>query len=75
METRFTLTVSQDSPSASPGHAELTETETWALAQSVKRVGWTEFRGNAADEAEAQQIRSAIDKLQQALAGAGVAPR
>jgi hypothetical protein len=71
----FTLTVSQESSDAPRGHAELTEAETWALAQFIKRVGWTEFRGNAADEAEACEIRSAIDKLQQALAGAGVAPR
>jgi len=71
----FTLTVSQEPSDAPRGHAELTEAETWALAQFVKRVGWTEFRGNAVDEAEAYQIRSAVDKLQRALAGAGIAPR
>lgn len=75
MRTIFTLTVSEDPSNFPHGHAELSHAEVWALAQFVKRVGWTEFRGNAADEAEAQQIRSAIDKLQQALAGAGVAPR
>lgn len=71
----FTLTVSED-PSNSPhGHAELTEAEAWALAQFAKRVGWNEMRSHAVDEAEAAEMRSAIEKLQQALAGAGVAPR
>jgi hypothetical protein len=31
--------------------------------------------GNAADENEVSEIRSAIDKLQKALASAGLAPR
>jgi hypothetical protein len=41
----------------------------------VKRVGWTEMRSNAIDEAEAEEMRSAIEKLQHALADAGVVPR
>ena len=71
----YTLTISEDPSNFPHGHAELSPAEAWALAQFVKRVGWDAMRGNAVDDAEADQIRSAIDKLQQALAGAGVAPR
>ena len=46
-----------------------------ALAQFVKRVGWSEFRVNAVDDAEAYEIRAAVDALQRALAEAGFAPR
>ncbi len=51
------------------------ENEAWALAQFVKRVGWSEMRGCAVDEAEAYAIRAAIDSLQKALAAAGFVPR
>lgn len=46
-----------------------------ALAQFVKRVGWSEFRGNAVDEREAYVIRDAVDALAKALAEQGYAPR
>jgi hypothetical protein len=46
-----------------------------ALAQFVKRVTWTEMRGRAADDAEAYEIRAAIDTFQKALTEAGYAPR
>ncbi|MBR8029918.1 hypothetical protein KDX27_39150 [Burkholderia cenocepacia] len=71
----FTLTVSSDSATAPKGLADLNDGEAWALAQFVKRVGWSEFRELAVDEAEAYEIRSAIEKLQGALAEAGLAPR
>jgi len=71
----FNLIVSQDPSNTQRGYAELSDAEALALAQFVKRVGWDELRGNAADDAEAYQIRSAVEKLQTALAGAGVAPR
>lgn len=35
------------------------EDEAWALAQFAKRVGWSEMRGGAVDEAETYQIRLA----------------
>jgi hypothetical protein len=73
--TIFTVTISEDPTNLPHGHAELSEAEAWALAQFVKRLGWTEMRGNAVDDNEAYEIRSALDKLQQALAGAGLAPR
>jgi len=46
-----------------------------ALAQFVKRVTWTEMRECAVDDAEAYEIRAAIDTLQKALAEADYAPR
>ena len=53
----------------------LGEDTAWALAQFVKRVGWSEFRGLAVDDEEAGQIRAGVDALQRALRDAGVAPR
>ena len=53
----------------------LTDDYALALAQFVKRVGWSEFRTNAVDDNEAAAIRSAVDVLQKALADAGYAPR
>ena len=46
-----------------------------ALAQFVKRVGWTEIRQNAVDDTEAYDMRDAIAALQKALAEAGISPR
>ncbi len=54
---------------------EMNEAETLALAQFVKRVGWSEFRENATDDEEAYLIRAAIGKLQEALARNGYNPR
>ena len=46
-----------------------------ALAQLVKRIGWTELRQNAQDDEEAYDMRNAVQELQNALALAGYAPR
>lgn len=54
---------------------DLTDSQAWALAQFVKRVGWQEFRTCAVDDNEAYEIRSGVDALQKALANAGYAPR
>jgi dissimilatory sulfite reductase (desulfoviridin) alpha/beta subunit len=54
---------------------ELSDAHAWALAQFVKRVGWQEFRSNAADDDEAHAIRDAVDLLQKALKESGYAPR
>ena len=54
---------------------ELSQAQALALAQFVKRVGWSEFRTNATDDDEAALIRSAVDVLQKSLAEAGYAPR
>ncbi len=54
---------------------ELPPSAALALAQFVKRVTWNEMRDCAVDEAEAYEIRAAIDTLQKALGQAGYAPR
>ena len=79
MTTRLpnTLTVAnnQQHRERPVGDTELSDAETLALAQFVKRLGWSEFRQNAASDDEAYLIRDAVSKLQDALAGAGYAPR
>lgn len=47
----------------------------WSLAQFVKRVGWSEIRANAADDHEADEIRTALEYLRDGLALAGFTPR
>lgn len=54
---------------------ELTPQEALALAQFVKRVGWSEFRQNAVDDDEAYVIRDAVDRVASGLAQVGYAPR
>lgn len=54
---------------------EASEDELWALAQFVKRVGWSEFISNAVDKDEAYEIRAGVDALQRGLARVGYAPR
>lgn len=54
---------------------DLSQAQALALAQFVKRVGWSEFRTNATDDDEAALIRSAVDVQQKSLAEAGYAPR
>lgn len=49
----------------------LTNAETVALAQFVKRVGWFEFTSNAGSEDEAYLVKEVFDKLQEILARSG----
>ena len=42
----------------------LTQPQAMALAQFVKRVGWSEFRSNAVDDDEAYLIRQALAVIQ-----------
>ena len=53
----------------------LTDGEAWNLAQFLKRVGFSDFRANAQDDAEAYAMRDAADRVRAALAEAGYAPR
>lgn len=55
--------------------ADLSDAEAMAFAQFLKRVGWREYRDNAAHDDEAYLMRDAGLKVQQALADAGYAPR
>lgn len=54
---------------------ELQPVHAQALAQFVKRLGWSEIRALAADEDEAYHMRWALARLRQELDFAGFAPR
>ncbi|WP_347988683.1 hypothetical protein [Methylomonas sp. AM2-LC] len=53
----------------------LTDQEVWDLAQYFKRTGFSDYRSNAVDEAEAYRMLSAGEKIRNALAELGYAPR
>jgi cytochrome c len=53
----------------------LEDQEAWDLAQFVKRIGWVEYRQNAASDEEAYRISHAVARLERALKEAGYAPR
>jgi hypothetical protein len=53
----------------------LTDSQAMALAQFVKRVGWSEFRSNAVGDDEAYVIRDAFDALRLELCVHGYSPR
>ena len=54
---------------------ELEETQALALAQFVKRVGWSDIRQNAVSDDEAYTMRDALGELAKALRESGFAPR
>jgi len=54
---------------------ELETERALALAQFVKRVGWSELCENAVDDEEAYRMRDALGALARALAESGFAPR
>jgi hypothetical protein len=54
---------------------ELSDNQAMALAQFVKRVGWSEMRGCAVDDEEAYEIRAALEQLRRSLVEAGLSPR
>ncbi|MBW2011201.1 MAG: hypothetical protein JRI32_06030 [Deltaproteobacteria bacterium] len=54
---------------------EMTESEAMALAQFLKRVGFTDFRSNAVSEDEAYTMIDASEKIRKELAEVGFAPR
>lgn len=54
---------------------ELPGDEAWALAQFVKRVGWTAMAECSESEEETYLIRAALGKLFEALREVGYAPR
>ena len=54
---------------------ELDAEQAWALAQLVKRIGWAECRSLAEDEAQTRLMIEATERVRQALAEVGYAPR
>ncbi|BBB62269.1 hypothetical protein UNDKW_4014 [Undibacterium sp. KW1] len=53
----------------------LDEEQAWALAQFLKRAGYSDYRPLAANEQEAQDMQAAADRLRMSLAEQGIAPR
>lgn len=68
----ITLTVA--TPVGASESESLTEAETSALAQFVKRVGWFEFNSHSVSEDEAHLVKQAVDKLQNVLSRSGFDP-
>ncbi|AXI59246.1 hypothetical protein DLD99_01780 [Pseudomonas kribbensis] len=53
---------------------DLTNAETLALAQFIRRVGWFEFSAHAGSDEEAHLVKQAVDKLQTILSRSGYDP-
>jgi hypothetical protein len=54
---------------------QFTDQEAWDLAQFLKRAGFTDYRSNAVDDAEAYRMLAAGEKVRSALAECGYRPR
>jgi hypothetical protein len=54
---------------------ELDTEQAWALAQLVKRIGWADCRSLAEDQAQTRLMIEATERVRQALAEVGYAPR
>jgi hypothetical protein len=52
----------------------LTEAQAWELAQFLKRVCFSDYRGGATTDAEAYHMRDAGELIRRALAEQGYAP-
>lgn len=55
--------------------AELSEQHAWALAEFLKRLGYSDVQPLAVDEQEAYDMIYAAEKVRAALAEKGYAPR
>lgn len=53
----------------------LTQEQALALAQFLKRLGWSEVRENTKDLEEANQARDALISIQNSLLSRGFDPR
>lgn len=58
-----------------PVQVELTTDEAWDYAQFLKRVGFSDYMGNAQDRNEAFRMMAVGEKFRAALADAGFSPR
>ncbi|MBW8832844.1 MAG: hypothetical protein JF606_26315 [Burkholderiales bacterium] len=56
-------------------HVELDGEQAWALAQLLKRIGFSDCRGLAQDDIEARLMITATERVRSALAEVGIAPR
>jgi len=56
-------------------HVELNAAQAWALAQLLKRIGWSDCRSLAENEHQTALMIQATERVRQALAEAGYAPR
>jgi len=54
---------------------ELDAAQAWALAQLLKRIGWSDCRSLAEDDEQTRQMIQATERVRAALAQAGFAPR
>lgn len=54
---------------------ELPDAVAWALAEFLKRAGYSHFRALAATEQEAWEMQVAGEMVAKALAEQGIAPR
>ena len=53
----------------------LTDAQAWEFAQFLKRVCYSDYRQHATSEAEAYRMVEAGERIREALAEAGYAPR
>jgi hypothetical protein len=56
-------------------HVELNPAQAWALAQLLKRLGWSDCRALAEDDEQTALMIAAAERVRAALAEAGYAPR
>ena len=56
-------------------HVHLEPAQAWALAQLLKRIGWSECRTLAEDAQQTRLMIAATERVRAALAEAGYAPR
>lgn len=54
---------------------DIDETQTAALAQVLKRIGYTDIRALSQDDAEAYSAQHALEQIRQALVKQGYDPR
>lgn len=54
---------------------QLPQDQAWALAQLLKRIGYSDCRALAEDDQQAYQMIQATERVRRALADAGIAPR
>lgn len=71
--THLKIAIADDA--TAEGYSEMSAAEAVALAQLCKRITFSDLRSCSVDNDEAYVMRDAVAKLQEALRGAGYAPR